>query len=68
MDVYSGPLLQFSLVAASSATQMDSVTCVHAWVVAADLEIVKRAKELEMVVKVKLLWEGSGGMLGLDVG
>jgi hypothetical protein len=47
---------------------MDSLTCVHAWVVAADLEIVKRAKELEMVVKAKLLWEGSGGMLGLDVG
>lgn len=55
-------------MAASSATQMDSVTCVHAWVVATDLEILKRAKELEMVVKVKLLWEGSGGMLGLDVG
>jgi hypothetical protein len=55
-------------VAASSASQMDSVTCVHAWVEAADLEIVKRAKESEMVAKVELLWEWSGGMLGLNGG
>jgi hypothetical protein len=45
---------------------MDSVIYVHAWVEAADLEIVKRAKEPKMVVKGGIIMEGEWWNVGFE--
>jgi hypothetical protein len=45
---------------------MDSVTCVHAWVEAANIEIVKRAKEPKMVVKGGIVMGGEWWNVGFE--